>query len=147
MRKINSFVAGISYPNSDGTLRIPLVRQFAHPGVPVFLVPEPKNKFDNHAIGLWIDTPEGRQQIGYVKGDPVDSIVPLNTDLLHQLGRSCTIICIITKVMDLNSAYPAVHLEYTICEPGETAPSAAYRPKGTQAKAASLTAKILDLFK
>ena len=138
MEKRNSTIAGISHPNPDGSLRIQFVRDFAKRGASLFLVPEPKNKFDNHAIGLWIDTPAGRQQIGYVSSsDRVDDNVPLNTDLLHWL-RSNTITCNVTKVLEINTEYPKVHVEYRIYKAGETVPL----EKGNKSESA-----ITEIFK
>ena len=114
METRRSLVAGISYPNADGTTRIHILRDYARQGISVFLEPEPKNKFDNHAIGLWIDTASGRQQIGYVpSSERVVFNIPLNTDLPHT-RRTDTVMCKITKVLELDSKSPRIHPKYQI---------------------------------
>lgn len=55
-------VVGIPYLNADGSSRLFELR-LCSPGDPIELRPEPKNKHDPHAIGVWRT---GGGQLGYL---------------------------------------------------------------------------------
>ncbi|HET9511393.1 MAG TPA: HIRAN domain-containing protein [Sphingomonas sp.] len=58
-------VVGIPYGNRDGSNRLFEVKACA-PGDPIDLKPEPRNKFDEQAVGVWRS---GGGQMGYVAAD------------------------------------------------------------------------------
>lgn len=62
MRQLSVAVVGANHPNENGGNRRTEIA-FCDPGEPLYLVPEPKNKHDEHAIAVF----SARDfQIGYV---------------------------------------------------------------------------------
>lgn len=63
--EITLAVVGIPYGNRDGSNRLFEVKACA-PGDPIDLTPEPRNKFDEQAVGVWRS---GGWQMGYITAD------------------------------------------------------------------------------
>ncbi len=76
-----SRIAGVSYH------RVALQRENLIPGSRILLRPEPENKHDRHAIGVWDQT--GTAQLGYIPRDlcsDVHALVPAGSDLAEAVG-------------------------------------------------------------
>ena len=53
-RTFNVKLVGVTYKNEDGSDRQAYIRKFAKTAMPLMLRPEPNNKHDSNAIGVWI---------------------------------------------------------------------------------------------
>jgi HIRAN domain len=65
-------VAGVTFANNDGSSRQEIIRKYCREGSDLGFAPEPNNRFDRHAISVWVP---GRKkwfrrrpllQVGYV---------------------------------------------------------------------------------
>lgn len=74
--KIYTYVAGTSYPNKDGSSRQELIEMYCMPGAQLSLVREPGKFIYETAIAVYIDTPTGPVQIGYVSNYTNQEISP-----------------------------------------------------------------------
>lgn len=59
-------VVGVSHRNRDRRSRQKIIRESCSVGDRLTLIPEPENKFDENAIGVW--TRDG-QQVGYLSSE------------------------------------------------------------------------------
>ncbi|AGP77893.1 HIRAN protein [Alteromonas mediterranea 615] len=78
MGKFNSKVAGVTHKAPDGTDRQAIIAKYCRPGTPLEAIPEPENKFDENAVGLWL-TAKGwfsstRYHVGYISADISDRL-------------------------------------------------------------------------
>lgn len=69
-----SKVAGVSHANSNRTSRQKIIRDLAKLGMPLQFEREPDNKFDKNAVAVWIETSEGRKQIGYLDSHTAEQV-------------------------------------------------------------------------
>ncbi len=69
---VYSKIAGVSHPNSDGESRQEIIQKYCRAGMPLTLIAEPDNPYSDTAIGIWIDTNQGRKQLGYVRDTDLD---------------------------------------------------------------------------
>jgi hypothetical protein len=74
-------IAGVAAINSDGTNRQDLIKLWCGPRKPLTLQPEPLNRYDANAIGVWIETRDSKGrgklvQLGYLEKDCAAEIGP-----------------------------------------------------------------------
>ena len=76
LRKIYSKVAGVTFPNRDGTDRQFFIREHCREGVELELIPEADNPYCKDALGVWAPRGIGeRVQIGYVPREIQDDVL------------------------------------------------------------------------
>ena len=74
-RSFDSYVAGVTFNNSDGSARQAYIRKFVKAGMPATLKREPDNKHDPNAIAVWVTATflfgliREEIQIGYLPAD------------------------------------------------------------------------------
>ena len=78
MGKFYSKVAGVTHKGPDGTDRQSVIAKHIKVGSKLEAIPEPDNKYDKNAIGLWF-TKKGffsssRFHIGYIDADKADRL-------------------------------------------------------------------------
>lgn len=66
MKTFKTKVAGVTYPNADGTSRQDIIARCSR-STPVRLEPEPDNPYDEHAIAVKVATEPGKvEHCGYI---------------------------------------------------------------------------------
>lgn len=77
--RFHSKVAGVSHKNDNGSDRQKIIKAHCKPGMPLILKRERHNRYDRHAISIWIKTPSllffsSEAQIGYIKSDSSEEL-------------------------------------------------------------------------
>ena len=54
MGRFHTKIAGVTCKAPDGTDRQKIIREYCKEGMPLDLIPEPDNKHDSEAIGVWL---------------------------------------------------------------------------------------------
>src|SRR5271157_3920989 len=78
---IRTKIHGVTFPNSDGVSRQKLIRKYCRAGKSLEIIPEPKNRHDRNALGLWV---KGRgffflsthHHVGYVSSELAAELKP-----------------------------------------------------------------------
>ena len=78
VRTIRSKVAGVSFPNRDGSDRQTIIRRFCQAGMPIEVRLEPDNPVHENALALWVRKNglfgSKSFQIGYVRSELADEL-------------------------------------------------------------------------
>jgi hypothetical protein len=70
-----SKVAGVTYPNADGSSRQEYIKKYCRPGYHLYLMPEPENQADRNATAVYVtDSKNNAYQIGYVTQNANDDV-------------------------------------------------------------------------
>jgi len=108
MMEYSVIVAGTGFEGRDGRIRLA-----AKPGMPVKLVPEPQNKYDQNAIAVYLPVRawytlfiRTEVQIGYIKRDRAEFF----TKKMREGGK---IISASIKSMYTEQSHPRVSLTVT----------------------------------
>lgn len=96
MYKVRSKIAGVTHKNDDGTLRQDLIKKFVWDGKRLVLEPDPNNKFSKNATKIMVETPNGLQQIGFVKAG--DTPPPLDEQVADALREMRKVTCYVLNV-------------------------------------------------
>jgi hypothetical protein len=64
-KRTNGMVAGVTFPNEDGTDRQIIIRKHCREGTALTLVREPANPHGSNAVAIYV----GRSQIGYASSE------------------------------------------------------------------------------
>ncbi len=79
MKMVRSKVAGVSFPNEDGSSRQRIIRKYCRPGKSLEVRLEPDDRYSDDAMGLWVRGRwlfifPARYQIGHVKNEIASQI-------------------------------------------------------------------------
>lgn len=78
MAAFNTKLVGVTKPAPDGTDRQRIIAKFVSEGMILELKPEPENKYDKNAIGVWIHVKgffsNKRFHIGYISAEIADRL-------------------------------------------------------------------------
>lgn len=75
-------VVGVSKDNPDRTNRQSLIRSYVERGTSAYLERDLLNLTDKHAVAVYVDTPLGRQQVGFLP-NPIAREISNDLDLNH----------------------------------------------------------------
>jgi HIRAN domain len=78
---IRTKISGVTFPNPDGTSRQRIIRRHCRAGKVLEVRPEPKNRHDRNALGLWVMSRAFFifpvwQQVGYVSKELAEDLKP-----------------------------------------------------------------------
>ena len=68
MKEIRSKLSGVAHKNEDGTSRQELIKKHCTNGTRLTLRTDPENEYGDTAVKAMIESEEGLEQIGWVKG-------------------------------------------------------------------------------
>lgn len=114
--EIRSKIAGVSYKNPNGESRQELIRLYCKPGIPLTLIPEPGNSFSDTAVGIWVSTPSGAKQVGYVRDTDLDN------QLFDYIQKGGKLTCSISEVTGGGENTLGVNILIRIIDGGAQAP-------------------------
>jgi len=89
MKMVRSKVAGVSFPNDDGSSRQRIIRKYCRAGKSLEVRLEPDNRYSDDAMGLWVRGRwllifPARYQIGHIKNE-------IATQIREDVIRGCPI--------------------------------------------------------
>ncbi len=89
MKMVRSKVAGVSFPNDDGTSRQRIIRKYCRAGKSLEVRLEPDNRYSDDAMGLWVRGRRlfifpARYQVGYIRNE-------IATQIREDVVRGCPI--------------------------------------------------------
>jgi hypothetical protein len=89
MKMVRSKVAGVSFPNDDGSSRQRIIRKYCRAGKSLDVRLEPDNRYSDDAMGLWVRGRwlfifPARYQIGHIKNE-------IATQIREDVVRGCPI--------------------------------------------------------
>lgn len=111
-------IAGVTYPNDDGTSRQDIIHKYCQPGMALTLMREPDNPHSSTAIAVYITTPTGPSQIGYISENVASELSPfikaghqVKAEIANITGgagekETIGVNILITKYLDTTSQQP-----------------------------------------
>ena len=89
MKMVRSKVAGVSFPNDDGSSRQRIIRKYCRAGKSLEVRLEPDDRYSEDAMGLWVRGRRlfifpARYQIGHIKNE-------IATQIREDVVRGCPI--------------------------------------------------------
>lgn len=88
VRKIKTKVVGVSFNNDDGSSRQVIISRHASEGGGLLLIPDPNNRYDPNAVGVWLDSPF--KQIGHLSREIAEQLceqADMKAEILQVTGR------------------------------------------------------------
>lgn len=118
-KAFNSKIAGVTYGNYQT-----IIREHAAPGMRIHLVREPNNKHDPNAVAAYLDTPDGKQQIGYLTAHVAEEVS-------QNLKDQIPVIVTISEITGGGGMNYGVNIHISIDQPRTEQPAALIQTAST----------------